>query len=68
MGIDIQYLASKVEPRNELTFQSFRIDFLEADTAFGDKGLGKRHFSSHRDFKSLDGLEKVVRVPFQSVV
>ena len=68
VGIDIQYLASKVETRNELTFQSFGIDFLETDTTLGNKGLGKGHFASHRDFECFDRLEKLFTFLFSKLL
>ena len=40
MGIDIEDFSGKVESRNELTLQGFRVDFFEADTTLGHKGLG----------------------------
>ena len=51
VGIDIHDFACKVESRDQLTFQSFRIDFLNTDTTLGNKGFGKGHFTSHRDFE-----------------
>ena len=39
VGVDIQYLTSKVEASDQFTFQSFRIDFLETDATFCNKGF-----------------------------
>ena len=39
VGIDIQYLARKVEARYQLAFQSFRVDFLKTDATLGNKGF-----------------------------
>ena len=41
MSIDIEDFSGKVEARNQLTFQGFRIDFFEADTTLGHKGLSQ---------------------------
>lgn len=67
VGIDIHNFACKVEARYQLTFKGFRIDFLETDSTLGNKGLCKGHFSSYRNFKFFNGLDKLFSFLFSQL-
>ena len=59
MGVDVQYFASKMKPRDFFTFQSFGINFFQIDATFGNEGFGQGHFSSDFDGHFFEFIHKL---------